>query len=153
PAEGAPAEPFEERDVRRLYERLHIPSALGCCPSDGEPHERCAQTMVAVPRQNREPVAFPPGRLAGERVEPDRAAHDPLGKADYRDRRRVLVMGIPVPAADPAEQALLNDEDLMPDQEMRRELFRRGGAAASQLGTFRLEVSRSAAAGRLANRC
>jgi len=144
PANPVPAKPLEERDVRRLDEGLHELSALGAGPAHGEPHERCAQTMVSVPRQNREPVALPPAWFPGQRIEANSAAHDPVGGPDNVDRRRIVVVGIAVLAG---EQTLLRDKHLMPDHEMGGDLARRGGAAAAQPDPFR-----PGAAGGRANR-
>src|SRR5262249_4103266 len=64
---------------------------------------------VAVTSEHRQPVALPPPRRPGQRVQPDGAADDPVGQAHDVNRRRVLVVGVPVVArpAGGGEQALL----------------------------------------------
>jgi hypothetical protein len=99
---------------------------------------------MAVARQHREPVTLPPPRLPGQRVEPDGPADDPVGEADDVDRGRVVIVAVPVLAAGPAgvpEEALLDDEDLVTDPEVRRPLRGRGHRTAGKPGLGRWPAS------------
>jgi len=130
-----PAQPPEERDVGRLDEGFHLPAAQPARRGDREPDERGAEAEMTVAGQDGQPVALPPaGRL--ERVEPDRPADVPAGQADDVDRCRVVVAGVRVVAVarriPAAEQPLLDDEDLMPDPEVRAPLGRGGHGPAGQ---------------------
>jgi hypothetical protein len=77
---------------------------------------------MAVAGQHGQPVALPPA-AGSDRVEPDRPADGLVRPADDVDRRRIVVMDVGVvaagPAASAAEQALLDDEDLVPDPHVR----------------------------------
>ncbi len=59
------------------------------------------------------------------------ASRDAVGKAYDVDGRRLVIVGVPVPAA-ASEQALLDDEDLVTDPEVGSSLVRRGHGPAGQ---------------------
>jgi len=95
---------------------------------------------MAVAGQHGEAVALPPaGHL--QRVEPDRSADGLARPADDVGGGRVIVMDVGVvaagPAAQAAEQALLDDEDLVPDPEVRAPLGLGGHRFAGQQGRGR----------------
>ena len=118
------------------------------------------QALVAVTWQHRHPGALPPPRRPVQRREPDGPADGPVGEPDDVNCRRIILVGVPVLAADAAaapEQALLDDEDLVPDPEMGGSLVRRGHRAAGQLEPVR-SVRRRASecwqtGGRFGHRC
>jgi hypothetical protein len=97
---------------------------------DGEAHQWRAQAQVAVTWQHCEPVALPPPRHRGQWVKPDGPADDPAGEADHVYRRRVVIVGVRVPAA--AEQALLDHEYLVTDPEVSSPLALRGHGTAGR---------------------
>jgi len=130
-AGSPPAKPFEECHVRRLDECLHIQPPAECRRGHGKLDQRCPEALVAVAWQHGQPIAFPPTRECRQRVQPDGPADDAVGKANDVDRRRVLIMGVPVPAIAP-EQPLLDDEDLLTDPEMGSSLIRRDHSPAGQ---------------------
>jgi len=120
PTGPLPAEPFEERDVARLYVGLHAGPAALRGGGDGEPDQWRAQAQPPGPGQHREPVTLPQARR-GQRVEPDRAADVRGGEADHVDCRRIGVVAVPVvtgPAARREEEPLFAHEHLVPDAEV-----------------------------------
>ncbi len=86
---------------------------------------------MALACQHRQPVALPSPRDRGHGVQPDGPADDAVGKAYDVDGRRLVIVGVPVPAA-ASEQALLDDEDLVTDPEVGSSLVRRGHGPAGQ---------------------
>ena len=139
-----PAQPAEEGDVGGLDEGLHLPAAEPGRRADREPDQRGAQAEMAMAGQYGQAVALPPAPSVGsgvgsERVEPYRAADGLVRPADDVDRGRVVVVHVGVVAAGPAgpavraaEHALLDDEDLVPDPEVRAPFGLGGHGIAGQ---------------------
>src|SRR5260221_7996598 len=99
PADAPPAQPFEERHVRGLDVRLHLPAASRSGLGDCEAHQWSAEAVAAVLGQDRQPITLPPAVAAAERVQPHGPAGDPVRQADHVDGRRVVVAGVTVVTA------------------------------------------------------
>ena len=116
---------------------IHFPWCLKKCPycdfvsfakaRDAIDHRGYADAVLAEPGQHGEPVALPPSWLR-QRVQPHRPGHLVPAQAEDVQGAGVVVVGV---AVGQLEQALLGDEHLRPDAQVRLALVRAADQAAA----------------------